>query len=347
MALICRHDILLFFANIDLPGEQQKYAIALIEHLFTLLLQEATVIALYDVGCVLSRSLSQWVCQLKYNPRMCNGLGLSDREGTERLWSRFVKLIGIQRSSSVSAIGLEMQTDLGNLIKQWLKHGVNGQGKKELDIVLTLQADLDALDRALQLTWTIVEKGSATEETLDALESLKHSHDHLMSKVETSYSSLNVHDRFPELQGIDLDFVRTLLMLHQQTRKAIAKCQLALMTVICKFNSYLSSNCCISTPSWGVLLPTPLPTKLTDLRKDQTLMEDVWITPSVEDVPRWIKDTDVRDGIQVLLKQERCHEEQHCIGLKADNLCQWFGAELAVLELALHSPTSKQFHLHR
>lgn len=59
MALICRHDIPLFFANIDSPGEQQKYAVALIEHLFTLLPQEATVITLYDVGCVLSRSLSQ------------------------------------------------------------------------------------------------------------------------------------------------------------------------------------------------------------------------------------------------------------------------------------------------
>lgn len=59
MALICRHDIPLFFANIDSPGEQQKYAVSLIEHLFSLLPQEATVVTLYDVGCVLSRSLSQ------------------------------------------------------------------------------------------------------------------------------------------------------------------------------------------------------------------------------------------------------------------------------------------------
>ena len=60
MALICRHDIPLFLANIDMPGEQQKYSIALIEHLFTLLLSQANVIVLYDVGCVLARSLS-WV----------------------------------------------------------------------------------------------------------------------------------------------------------------------------------------------------------------------------------------------------------------------------------------------
>jgi hypothetical protein len=30
MALICRHDIPLFFASIDSPGEQQKYSVALI-----------------------------------------------------------------------------------------------------------------------------------------------------------------------------------------------------------------------------------------------------------------------------------------------------------------------------
>ncbi|KAG1878248.1 hypothetical protein F4604DRAFT_1880298 [Suillus subluteus] len=448
MALICRHDIPLFFANIDSPGEQQKYAVALIEHLFSLLLQEATVITLYDVGCVLSRSLSQydilpgsvtsllqfatmamhaygheWACQLEFNPHMCIGLGLSDGEGTERLWSRFVKLIGIQRSSSrqrrlwlidrqAGAIGLEMRADLGDWIKRRLKRGVNSQGaavqevlsncsieaqdlqehfhtkinilpltdaparlKKELDVVLALQADLDASDRALQLTRTVVEKGSATEETLDALESLERSHDRLMNKVEALYSSLNVHDRFPELQGVDLNFVRTLLMArdlkinirkraigsffewdkldravgganctkHQQTRKAIAKRQPALMTAIRKFNSYCERLESIFDPSWGVPLPAPLPTKLADLRNDQTLMEDVWITPSVGDVPHWIEDTDVRDGIQALLKRERCREEQRRIGLEADNLCRWFGTELAALELTLHSPANHTY----
>ncbi|KAG1882368.1 hypothetical protein F4604DRAFT_1990635 [Suillus subluteus] len=413
MALICRHDIPLFFANINSPGEQQKYAVSLIEHLFSLIPQEATVVTLYDVGCVLSRSLSQydilpepvtsrlrfattamhaygheWACQLEYNPRMCSGLGLSDGEGTERLWSRFVKLIGIQRSSSrqrrlwlidrqAGAIGLEMRTDLGEWIKRRLKRGVNAQGaaakdvlnkcdieiedledqwadqkksqlsihahaparlKKELDVVLALQADLDASDRALQATRTVVEKGSVTEETLDALESLEHSHDRLMNKVEVLYASLNVHDRFPELEGVDLDFVRTLLMacdlkinirkraigsffewdkldravgganqalgmkLHQQTRKAIAKRQPALMTAIHKFNSYCERLEDLYDPSWGVPLPAPLPTKLADLRNDPTLMEDVWITPSIGDVPRWMEDT---DRLPYVLPQQR------------------------------------------
>jgi hypothetical protein len=56
MALVCRHDIPLVAANIDTPGEQQKYAVALIQHLFSLILENATVTVLYDVGCVLNRS---------------------------------------------------------------------------------------------------------------------------------------------------------------------------------------------------------------------------------------------------------------------------------------------------
>ena len=57
MSIVCRHDIALFFANIDSPGEQQKYAVALVEHLYSFLPDIATVVVLYDVGCVLHRSI--------------------------------------------------------------------------------------------------------------------------------------------------------------------------------------------------------------------------------------------------------------------------------------------------
>jgi hypothetical protein len=48
----------------------------------------------------------QWSCQLVYNPRLRKGLGLSDGEGVERLWSKMRKLIGITRSSAVRTLGL-------------------------------------------------------------------------------------------------------------------------------------------------------------------------------------------------------------------------------------------------
>ena len=45
----------------------------------------------------------EWACQLVYNPCVTSGLGLSDGEGTEQLWSQFIKLIGIEQVSSVSS----------------------------------------------------------------------------------------------------------------------------------------------------------------------------------------------------------------------------------------------------
>ncbi|KAG1802437.1 hypothetical protein EV424DRAFT_1351735 [Suillus variegatus] len=222
-------------------GIMQKYSMALLEHLFSLIPPHATVIALYDVGCVLARSLSkydilpssivsrlrlattamhayghEWACQLVHNPRMRIGLGLSDGEGTERLWSHFA-----------AAIGSEMQSNLGDWIQQRLKCGINNQGtaaqevldqytpvclKKELNTGLTLQADLDTSNTALQSTRLMLEKGAASKDTLRALEALEKGHDCLMAKVKILYASLNIHDQFPELEGINLDFVQLLLM---------------------------------------------------------------------------------------------------------------------------------------
>ncbi|KAG6823644.1 hypothetical protein H0H92_009575, partial [Tricholoma furcatifolium] len=50
MALVCRHDIPIVLANIDTPGEQQKYAVAMLRWLFQLIPPQGTVAVLYDVG---------------------------------------------------------------------------------------------------------------------------------------------------------------------------------------------------------------------------------------------------------------------------------------------------------
>jgi len=83
--------------------------------------------------------------------------------------------------------------------------------KKELDTVLILQSDLEALDKALQAARMIIEK-DAMQDTLEALQSLERSHDRLLTKVDVLYTSLNIQDRFPELHGVNLEFVHTLLL---------------------------------------------------------------------------------------------------------------------------------------
>jgi hypothetical protein len=91
-----------------------------------------TVGLLYDIGCQLHRSClkyrllddavlhritfaisvfhaygHQWACQIIYHPRKCEGFGLSDGEGCERLWSALKHLIAPLRVSGVSVLCFE------------------------------------------------------------------------------------------------------------------------------------------------------------------------------------------------------------------------------------------------
>ena len=76
-------------------------------------------------------------------------------------------------------------------------------------------------------------------------------------------------------------------------------------------------------------------------------MQDVWITPSMGEVPRWLEDIDVHDGIHALLKHERCLEEQCHLGIEVDNMCRWFGNELTTIQVALQQPESKFRHYQK
>jgi hypothetical protein len=110
------------------------------------------------------------------------------------------------------------------------------------------------------------------------------------------------------------------------------------MKSIRKFNAYCEKLDDLYNPASNIPLPLPLPTKLTELRDNSSLMEDVWITPSDGKLPLWLEDTDIRGGIRAIVKVERCVEEQRRLGMESDNLCRWFGRELGAIELALRNP---------
>jgi hypothetical protein len=108
MALLCRHDRVLWIVNLTSAGEKQHYALALLDRLFKHLPLKMTVGLLYDIGCQLEQSCRkwkllndstlsritfavsvfhayghQWPCQIVYHPRKRAGFGLSDGEGCE------------------------------------------------------------------------------------------------------------------------------------------------------------------------------------------------------------------------------------------------------------------------
>jgi hypothetical protein len=117
MAILCRHDHILFVANMKLAGKKQHYTLALIKVLLEELPSTVLLGIIYDIGCQTHRSIMkwgflakfhnrlvfglavfhayghEWPCQLIYNPRKREGFGLSNGEGCKRLWSALKELI--------------------------------------------------------------------------------------------------------------------------------------------------------------------------------------------------------------------------------------------------------------
>jgi hypothetical protein len=133
--------------------------------------------------------------------------------------------------------------------------------------------------------------------------------------------------------------------LHQQTRKSITKRQPALLSSIRRFNDYCTTLARLHNPDWSIPLPQPLPKELNTLRDHSDLMEDIWISPMPSGIPRWLQDRQVQEGIQGMLKLDRCTEECERLIIEAANLCDWFGHEFAGLELALHKTKCMYFFI--
>ena len=59
----------------------------------------------------------EWACQLVFNPHLSVRLSLTDGEGTERLWSCMIKLIGIEHLSLVRLSLTLIVANLNQLFK--------------------------------------------------------------------------------------------------------------------------------------------------------------------------------------------------------------------------------------
>ncbi len=84
--------------------------------------------------------------------------------------------------------------------------------KKELDAILSLQGDLEAVEKAINTAKSTLAMTSAPEESKTLLKGLQDMYATFTNRVELLYVSLNMHDSYPDLKGASLDFVRTLLM---------------------------------------------------------------------------------------------------------------------------------------
>ncbi|KAH6901160.1 hypothetical protein BKA70DRAFT_1114978, partial [Coprinopsis sp. MPI-PUGE-AT-0042] len=259
-----------------------------------------------------------------------------------------------------------------------LRSQVTTRVKKELDSVLNLQAEIDSTQKTLEAACKTLEvaydKQSTAKSVLNVLD--KQQRD-LAKRAEELYASVNLSDAFPGLKGLQLKFVRGLLMardmktnirkraignlfewdrlkqasggrdeplgtkLHQKARASIQKRGPALTNAIKRFNKKVDELNTLYKPEWNLPLPEKLPTDLGKLKDDPNLLTDVWISTSTEEVPPWLSDPEVREAIAAMHAHDRCLEERIRLGYEADNMCRWFRNEFLAVEVALLSDSNK------
>ena len=79
-------------------------------------------------------------------------------------------------------------------------------------MVLTLQGDIDTIEKTLYNTRRTIAQGEAPKDSIATILAMEQTQQRLQEELERLYASLNVHDSYPELQGVSLEFVRTLLL---------------------------------------------------------------------------------------------------------------------------------------
>ncbi|KAJ7868928.1 hypothetical protein B0H14DRAFT_2728412 [Mycena olivaceomarginata] len=110
MALLCRHDRVLWLVNMHSAGEKQFNVWLLLETLMQHLPLDIVVGILYDIACQAEHRLRfavsvfhafghDWPCQVVYHPLKCEGFGFSNGEGCERFWHSISHLIAHLRIS--------------------------------------------------------------------------------------------------------------------------------------------------------------------------------------------------------------------------------------------------------
>ncbi|KAF5326117.1 hypothetical protein D9611_000326 [Ephemerocybe angulata] len=313
----------------------------------------------------------------------------ADSSGTENSEARNKRIFLLDRH--LKSLGFEMRANLGNLLTDKMQKNIpkhrltaetmlercamsvpdlrrewevqkqsqtsvraQNQIKKELDSILKLQTNLDAVEKSISETRNFVEnKHGGSHSSEDILDDLGKQQNDLMDKVEQLYASLNVDESFPELIGIDLDFffewdkvnqakggkgptIGT--KLHQYARRAIAKRTPTLLKAIRKFNKICGECAEIYRPEYNIPLPEVLPVDLHDLQHNSSILEDIWMSPASPDRNAWLYDSDVREAMRAVQQADRCQEEVKRLGIEFDNLCRWFGKELTSVELALVVP---------
>ncbi|KAJ8583964.1 hypothetical protein M405DRAFT_916184 [Rhizopogon salebrosus TDB-379] len=361
MALLCRHDRVLWIANLTSAGEKQHYVLALLD-----------LAVFHAYG-------HQWPCQIIYHPRKCKGFGLSDGEGCERLWSSLKQLIPSLRVSGFNQHLFMLDTQIRHLdtrslqgFGHWLHQcWIHCQIKKNAALVNLQDLDLD--EDMLRAEWKAQiahqtrptprqsrNKAAEVITTILALEKMLDVHDTSVHELEVQLhggrvndmvelnlqlvdaSALGIGDK-AELEKMKKDVYLTVRLnaravktcirdhlsekLHANMQHSIKRHEPGILKLVSTYNGLLPSSAipphCV--PHDGIF----------QLDVDNDIWQDIGLDDTTVNPPAWLSDEGVRNGIRLQLEVDRCLEEEARLMLERSVMQEWMLAEWEGIQDAL------------
>ncbi|KAF7292704.1 Alpha-L-arabinofuranosidase B domain protein [Mycena indigotica] len=246
-ALICRHGQTLFCCNIDTPGEQHYYIIALLEEVIQLLPPDATISQAYDVGCVIDRSQylfdvlgtgvrerikfvlnamhaygHEWRCQLQTHVAsgpLTSILPLSTQTvstawvtgyfgNNPKMFGRYYDAGNLLRRCGIPISDLRDEWAAQKAAQTSGRSHAPKRLRRDLDKVVALQAQIDAIEKSLGDVRESISNQTASNDSFRLLRELQATHADLERQAEALYSSLNIHQIYPALEGLPPELAR-------------------------------------------------------------------------------------------------------------------------------------------
>ncbi|KAF9514979.1 hypothetical protein BS47DRAFT_1450002 [Hydnum rufescens UP504] len=364
MAGVCRHDRVVMWANMWTPGEQQFYALN--ENLSWSLGQ----LLLTQSYSQLQTSFMRWVCQLWYKSSEGGCLGLTDGEGSNALWNDLRHLI---QSPCRCLVGKRVKATKARLIiaqekrariplsdeflqsqfeeqRAYQSRPLERQSKKKgflaVEKILAVHQRLDAawdLVEALQkqLIAIPVSDTIATwneqEDDLTAIlklgdpvsyDNLKKMKDHPWFEHQLNMRALKARILAKACQR---NFEAHNLTDHstaEHTNKALKRRYRSIKNLVTDYNKR------------RLIIPPPIEMKgLFSLDVDNDIWQDIGLADDEfgGQVPPWLGDEDVRNGIQIVQEIMNCHDELYLCECEQSSLQHWFNDESAALIAVLQA----------
>ncbi|KAJ7900731.1 hypothetical protein B0H14DRAFT_2197921, partial [Mycena olivaceomarginata] len=109
---------------------------------------------------------------------------------------------------------LRRQWDLQKAAQTSIRAHAPVRLRRELDKVFALQTQIEAVEQSIHDAKKSITVAEASTDSLILLRRLELTHETLSTQAEQLYASLDIHESFPELRDLPLEFVRTILVMR-------------------------------------------------------------------------------------------------------------------------------------